>query len=205
MDKCNISASNVRSQRCPTCCQTRYDEAARRGATMRIHMMGKNTPGGVQPGMVRSPKPPVASPREALPMSGRELSSGEKSRERMLIPKKSAKTPQSGNCGRTASIAAKKAAMADIWMATAAKYLVTASVSSSFPAVAALAEAAGREQRSLACTANVAGLCWRKTMGCRHALKAAECTAMAGNRAVSNCDSALAWRLRGHLLTMAPQ
>lgn len=33
----------------PTCCQTIMEAAARSGATMRIHMMGKNMPGGVQP------------------------------------------------------------------------------------------------------------------------------------------------------------
>eukprot|EP00437_Effrenium_voratum_P035759 CAMPEP_0181487194 /NCGR_PEP_ID=MMETSP1110-20121109/47673_1 /TAXON_ID=174948 /ORGANISM="Symbiodinium sp., Strain CCMP421" /LENGTH=133 /DNA_ID=CAMNT_0023613653 /DNA_START=224 /DNA_END=625 /DNA_ORIENTATION=+ len=99
-------------------------------------MMGKKIPGGVQLGICRSLKPPVASPREALLMSGRELSKGEKSRERMLMPKNSPKTAQSGTCTLKAwlpvSKAKKKLAMASTCTEMAATYLPTASVSSSF-------------------------------------------------------------------------
>ena len=78
---------------------------------------------------------------------GRELSRGEKIRERRLMPKKSTKTAQSGGAptaAAPASRAARKAAMAESWMPTDAPYFRTASVSSSFAPDACLATRAPR-------------------------------------------------------------
>mmetsp|Transcript_103773 Transcript_103773/g.293365 ORF Transcript_103773/g.293365 Transcript_103773/m.293365 type:complete len:234 (-) Transcript_103773:66-767(-) len=143
--RCRINARIVRSQRCPACCQTRSEAVARRGATTRIHMMGKKTPGGVQPGMTRSLNPPVACPCTALCKSGRELSRGEKIRDRMLMPKNRAKTNHSGGLKLAAEIAASRAknaaAIRDTCSTTAAEYLSSASVSSSLvPAALAAAD-----------------------------------------------------------------
>ena len=70
MQRWNISARIDASQRCPTLCHTRTVEAARSGATIRTHMMGNVTPGGVQLGITRSLKPPVFSPETAFARSG---------------------------------------------------------------------------------------------------------------------------------------
>mmetsp|Transcript_38309 Transcript_38309/g.101428 ORF Transcript_38309/g.101428 Transcript_38309/m.101428 type:complete len:225 (+) Transcript_38309:523-1197(+) len=148
MQRWSMSARIEASQRCPTLCHTRTVEAARSGATISTHMMGNVTPGGVQLGIIRSLKPPVFSPEIAFAKSGRELSSGEKIRERRLMPKKSTKTAQSGGvtaaAAAPASRAARKAAMAASWMATAAPYFRMASVSSSFSWDACLATRAPR-------------------------------------------------------------
>eukprot|EP00971_Amphidinium_carterae_P211315 4192926-Amphidinium_carterae.1 len=135
MQRWNMSVKIATSHKWPVCCQTSMELAARSGATIKIHMMGKKMPGGVQPGMMRSPNPPVASPFAALLMSGRELSKGEKRRERMLMPKKRTNTAQDGAPSGSHAVAAssprKKAATVVSWMTTAPAYFNNASESTS--------------------------------------------------------------------------